>query len=54
MLALFRVRTLRGEFTRLTPWRDLIRRGYNALIAAREADVESIGPRSPPPLLLTA
>jgi hypothetical protein len=34
LMALFRSHTLRSELARLTPWRDLIRRTYNALIAA--------------------
>ncbi|MDP6410246.1 MAG: ISAs1 family transposase [Planctomycetota bacterium] len=48
MLALFRGRTLRGEFTRLTPWRDLLRWAYNALIAATDDDIAGLRDRGPP------
>ena len=34
LLALFRSHTLRSEQARSTPWRDLLRWVYNALIAA--------------------
>jgi hypothetical protein len=48
LMALFRSRTLRGEFTRLTPWRTLIRWTYNALIAATDASIAGLRPRKPP------
>jgi hypothetical protein len=48
LLALFRTRTLRSETARLTPWRTLIRRAYNALIAATLADVAGLRSRCPP------
>lgn len=52
LMALFRARTLRGELTRLMPWRDLLRKANNALIAATDRAVGDIRPRDPPPLLL--
>jgi hypothetical protein len=48
LLALFRGRTLHGEFTRKTAWRTILRWAYNALIAATPADVVGLRPRSPP------
>ncbi len=51
MLALFRGRTLRGEVTRLTPWRDLLRWTHNALIAADDGDVAGLRDRGPPSCL---
>ena len=51
LLAVYRSRTLRGEFTRGLPWRDLVRRIYNAIIAATDDVVRGIRPRHPPPLL---
>ena len=48
LLALFRSRTLRGELSRLTSWRDLIRRTYNALIAATPEEVANLRPRRRP------
>ena len=47
-MALLRSRTLRGEFTRLTPWRNLIRWSYNALIAASDDTIAGLRPRKPP------
>ena len=49
LFILFRARTLRGESTRLTPWRDLLRRAYNALISATDAVVDGLRARQPPP-----
>ena len=49
LLALFRGRTLRGETSRLMPWRTLIRRLYNALIAATERDLAGLRLRPRPP-----
>jgi hypothetical protein len=48
-LGLFRGRTLRGELSRLVPWGDLIRKTYNALIAATADIVAGLRPRRPPP-----
>ncbi len=51
MLTIFRGRTLRTESTRNTPWADLIRRTYNALISATAELVADLRPRRPPPRL---
>lgn len=51
MMVIFRERTLRSEFARLTPWRDLLRRTYNALISATEELVANLRARHPPPPL---
>jgi hypothetical protein len=45
MLALFRGVTLRSEERRATPWRDLMRWLYNALISATAEQVASLRPR---------
>lgn len=45
MLALFRSVTQRSEERRQTPWRDVVRWFYNALIAATDAQVEHLRPR---------
>jgi len=45
LLALFRSVTQRSEDKRQTPWKDLIRKVYNALIGATEADTEALRPR---------
>ncbi len=45
MLTLFRSVTLRAEESRLTPWQDLIRWFYNAVIAATEEHLENLRPR---------
>ena len=45
ILALFRGVTQRSDERRLTPWKDIVRWFYNALIAATEADVAALRPR---------
>ena len=52
LMTLLRSRTLRGELSRLSPWKDLIRHVYNALVAATDRTVADIRPRDPPPLTL--
>jgi hypothetical protein len=47
LLALFRNVTQRAEERRLTPWRDLCRWVYNALIAAQPADLAGLRQRAP-------
>jgi hypothetical protein len=49
LLTLFRSRTLRSEEARLIPWRDLIRKTYNAIISATEQVLAGIRRRPPPP-----
>lgn len=49
LLVLFRARTLRTDSSRLIPWRDLLRKAYNALISATEAAVAGLRPRPPCP-----
>jgi hypothetical protein len=48
LLIIYRHRTLRGEFKRLVPWHDLIRRAYNAIISATEKHLDKLRPRLPP------
>lgn len=48
LIALFRGHSLRGELARLTPWRDIIRWTYNALLTATEATVANLRSRRPP------
>ena len=45
LLALFRSVTQRSEERRQLPWMDLIRRVYNALIAAAAIDIDGLRPR---------
>jgi hypothetical protein len=45
MMALFRSVTQRSEEKRQTPWKDLLRWMYNALIGAREEDLAGLRPR---------
>jgi hypothetical protein len=45
MLALFRAVTQRSEERRRTPWRDILRWLYHAVIAATTADVEGLRAR---------
>ena len=45
LLALFRSVTQRSDEKRQTPWKDLLRWVYNALIAASAADVAALRPR---------
>lgn len=45
LLALFRSVTQRSEDRRQTPWRDLVRRVYNTLIAATAVDTEGLRTR---------
>jgi len=45
MLALFRSVTQRSEEKRQTPWKDLLRWTYNALISAQEADLTGLRAR---------
>jgi hypothetical protein len=47
ILTLYRAVTLRGSGSRLTPWRDLCRQLYNALIAATAEQLASLRPRKP-------
>ncbi len=51
ILTLFRSRTLRSAKKRKTPWRDLVRWFYNALISATEDQVAGLRARELPPLL---
>ena len=46
-MTLLRARTLRGESTRMMPWKDLIRWVYNALIAATQATIGGLRTRVP-------
>jgi hypothetical protein len=46
ILALFRGVTQRSEERRQTPWRDLVRWFYQTLIAATDADLERLRPRT--------
>jgi hypothetical protein len=46
LLALFRSVTQRSEQRRQTPWKDLMRKVYNTLIAASDADIASLRPRT--------
>lgn len=48
LLALYRAITLRGEDQRLTPWKDLMRLVYAALISASESTVEKLRQRFAP------
>jgi hypothetical protein len=48
LLALFRGVTQRSEEKRQTPWRDVLRWFYNTLIAATDAHLEGLRPRSVP------
>jgi hypothetical protein len=52
ILTLFRSRTLRSAKNRKTPWRDLIRWFYNALVSATEEQLAGMRVRQLPPLLL--
>jgi len=52
LLTLFRSHTLRSESARLTPWRDLVRKTYNAVISATDEILDGLRPRKPPPLLI--
>ena len=45
MLALFRSVTCRSEEKRATPWADILRRMYNALIAMTQDDLRGLRPR---------
>ena len=45
LLAWFRSVTQRSEDRRQTPWRDLVRRVYNTLIAATAVDTEALRTR---------
>jgi hypothetical protein len=45
LLALYRGVTQRSEERRQTPWRDLMRKVYNTLIAATEADTQALRQR---------
>ena len=45
ILALFRAVTQRSENRRQTPWRDIVRWVYQALIAATAEDVEGLRAR---------
>ena len=45
LLTLFRSVTQRSEERRATPWRDLLRWFYNAIIAATDADLSTLRPR---------
>jgi DDE_Tnp_1-associated/Transposase DDE domain len=45
LLTLFRSVTQRSDERRATPWRDLLRWFYNAIIAATDADLSALRPR---------
>jgi hypothetical protein len=49
LLTLFRSVTQRSEQRRATPWLDLLRWIYNAIIAATDADIASLRPRARAP-----
>jgi hypothetical protein len=46
MLTLFRAVTQRSEEKRMTPWKDILRWIYNALISAREAELAGLRERT--------
>jgi hypothetical protein len=46
LLALFRSVTQRSEEKRQMPWKDLMRKVYNTLIAATDGDIASLRPRT--------
>jgi hypothetical protein len=48
LLALFRGVTLRSDENRAMPWKDLLRKIYNALIAANDDHVSGLRQRSEP------
>ena len=45
LLALFRGVTQRAQEKRKTPWRDVLRWFYNAIISATDADLSALRPR---------
>ena len=45
LLTLSRSVTQRSDERRATPWRDLLRWFYNAIIAATDADLSALRPR---------
>lgn len=47
LLTLFRSVTQRSDERRATPWRDLLRWFYNAIISATDADLSALRPRPP-------
>ena len=45
MLALFRTVTQRSDERRQSPWRDIVRWLYQAVIAATDGDLDDLRPR---------